>query len=72
MPQDTKCTSLLVSADSLNQGEVVKESKPATFGFSTDKLVAAGLSKEISIDVYICEDPGNTGAPNYKTNGEDR
>jgi hypothetical protein len=56
----------------LNQGEVVKESKPATFGFSTDKLVAAGLSKEISIDVYICEDPGNTGAPNYKTNGEDR
>ena len=51
---------------------MVKESKPATFGFSTDKLVAAGLPKEFSIDVYYCEDPGNTGAPDYRTNGEDR
>ena len=50
---------------------MVKESEPAIFGFSTDQLVASGLPKKFSIDVYYYEDPKNTGAPEYKTNSED-
>ena len=49
---------------------MIEENEPAVFRFSTDQPVSAGRPKKISIDIYCHTDPSSTGAPQYKTIGE--
>ena len=50
----------------IKKGEPVKEDAPAKFPLYVNKLVAEGPPNRLYIEVMVCEDLENKGAPVYR------
>ncbi len=55
-----------ISYTKIRKGEPVKEDAPAKFPLYMKKLVKEGPPDKLFIEVMVCEDPENNGAPVYR------
>ena len=53
----------------LAQNDPVKENEPVEFHYFITSLVSDGPPSELPIEIEVCEDPQDKGAPLYRNNG---
>ncbi|MCJ1404053.1 hypothetical protein MMC11_007277 [Xylographa trunciseda] len=49
----------------VNKGDAIKEREPKHLSYSQQKLVARGHPQQVTMTVYFCTDPDDSGAPLY-------
>ncbi|MCJ1259426.1 hypothetical protein MMC24_007263 [Lignoscripta atroalba] len=53
----------------IEKGDIVQEDKPSRLGYTERRLVSDGRPSDLEMEVYVCSDPSNNGAPMYQDEG---